>query len=260
VDGWVSYTQAFTHAGGNQTRKLDLLPTIYASLLAQSGNFGLTQMTRMSDIGYQQLLWTTNWYLPLSHLLGGGTISSSDGQRFPVAVKTANATALPKYFGYGRGLTFYTWTSDQYSQFGTKVIPATMRDATVVLDEILDNETDLLGLQFAPRIRDLGDQCLYRLKEGKDHGAVGRSVARRRIAQARLGDGIAAHQQASRHVQAKHAGQIAARIRAADQDALHLALSRERRVPPADQPATQQRRGSAFIAPLSLRRQRGADS
>jgi TnpA family transposase len=213
VDGWVNYTQAFTHAGGSQTRKPDLLPTIYASLLAQSGNFGLTQMTRMSDIGYQQLLWTTNWYLreetlkaattrlvnyhhhlPLSRLLGGGTISSSDGQRFPVAVKTANATALPKYFGYGRGLTFYTWTSDQYSQFGTKVIPATMRDATVVLDEILDNETelplfthstdtagyteivfglfDLLGLQFAPRIRDLGDQCLYRLKEGKDHGLV----------------------------------------------------------------------------------------
>jgi TnpA family transposase len=102
-------------------------------------------------------------------------------------VKTANATALPRYFGYGRGLTFYTWTSDQYSQFGTKVIPATVRDATVVLDEILDNETelplfqhstdtagyteiifalfDLLGLQFAPRIRDLGNQQLYRLNE-----------------------------------------------------------------------------------------------
>ena len=58
-------------------------------------------------------------------------------------------------------------------------------DATVVLDEILDNETelplfqhatdtagyteiifalfDLLGYQFAPRLRDLGDQQLYRL-------------------------------------------------------------------------------------------------
>ncbi len=60
-----------------------------------------------------------------------------------------------------------------------------MRDATYVLDDILDNETelsivehttdtagyteivfalfDLLGLQFSPRIRDLGDQQLYRL-------------------------------------------------------------------------------------------------
>jgi TnpA family transposase len=117
--------------------------------------------------------------------IGSGMLSSSDGQRFPVAIKTANATALPRYFGYGRGVTFYTWSSDQYSQFGTKVIPATMRDATVVLDEILDNETelplfehatdtagyteiifalfDLLGYQFAPRLRDIGDQRLYRI-------------------------------------------------------------------------------------------------
>ena len=53
------------------------------------------------------------------------------------------ATALPKYFGLGRGLTFYTWTSDQYSQYGSKVISSTVRDATYVLDEILDNQTDL---------------------------------------------------------------------------------------------------------------------
>ena len=96
-----------------------------------------------------------------------------------------NASALPRYFGYGRGVTFYTWTSDQFSQYGTKVIPATVRDATYVLDEILDNETelslvehttdtagytdivfalfDLLGLQFSPRLRDIGSRQLYRL-------------------------------------------------------------------------------------------------
>ncbi len=68
-------------------------------------------------------------------------------------------------------------TSDQFSQYGSKVAPSTSRDATYVLDEILDNETelpivehatdtagytemlfalfDLLGLQFAPRIRSI---------------------------------------------------------------------------------------------------------
>ena len=114
------------------------------------------------------------------------------------------ATALPKYFGYGRGLTFYTWTSDQYSQFGTKVIPATMRDATVVLDEILDNETelplfrhstdtagyteiifclfDLLGYQFAPRLRDLGDQQLYRI-DGIDISQPTRGLLKRKLRQ-----------------------------------------------------------------------------
>ena len=60
-----------------------------------------------------------------------------------------------------------------------------MRDATYVLDEILDNETelsliehttdtagytdivfalfDLLGMQFSPRLRDIGSRQLYRL-------------------------------------------------------------------------------------------------
>jgi TnpA family transposase len=124
--------------------------------------------------------------------------SSSDGQRFPVRGKVRNAVSLPKYFGYGQGITFYTWTSDQFSQYGTKVISTTVRDATYVLDEILDNETDLailehttdtagytdlvfalfdlLGMQFSPRIRDLGHQRLYKLKN--DHTIYKRLDAR----------------------------------------------------------------------------------
>ena len=65
------------------------------------------------------------------------------------------------------------------------MIPSTDRDATYVLDLILDKETelpivehttdshgvtdimfalfDLLGLQFSPRIKDIGAQQLYRL-------------------------------------------------------------------------------------------------
>jgi hypothetical protein len=42
VDGWVHFTASFTHAGGSASRHPELLPTLYASLLAQSGNFGLT--------------------------------------------------------------------------------------------------------------------------------------------------------------------------------------------------------------------------
>ena len=57
--------------------------------------------------------------------------------------RVLSATALPRYFGYGRGVTFYTWTSDQYLQYGTKVVCATNRDGAHVLDEILDNETEL---------------------------------------------------------------------------------------------------------------------
>jgi Tn3 transposase DDE domain-containing protein len=46
---------------------------------------------------------------------------------------------------------FYSWTSDQLSQYGTKVIPATVRDAAYVLDAILDNETELTILNRSTR-------------------------------------------------------------------------------------------------------------
>jgi TnpA family transposase len=204
VDSWTHFSQHFDHAGGNEPRSTDLLTHLYAAILAQACNFGLTGMAASADLSYRRLAWCTSWYLreetlrgavtslvnyhyhqPISHVWGGGTLSSSDGQRFPVAVPSRNATALPRYFGYGRGVTFYSWTSDQFSQYGSKVIPATVRDATYVLDELLDNETelpiaehatdtsgytevifalfDVLGLQFAPRIRDMGDQRLYRI-------------------------------------------------------------------------------------------------
>jgi hypothetical protein len=60
VDRWVHFTSAVTHAGGSASRHPELLPTLYASLLAQSRNFGLTQMARMSEFNTPQLLWTTN--------------------------------------------------------------------------------------------------------------------------------------------------------------------------------------------------------
>jgi TnpA family transposase len=204
VDGWVNFTNAFEHASGSQPRTKDLRTYLYAALLAQAFNLGPVTMAEAADLSYRKLAWCTTWYLreetlreannrivnfqyrqPLAKTWGGGTLSSSDGQRFPVAVRSTQAVSLPRYFGYGRGLTFYTWTSDQYSQYGTKVIPSTVRDATYVLDEILDNETeleiqehttdtagfteivfalfDLLGLQFSPRLRDVGDQTLYRI-------------------------------------------------------------------------------------------------
>ena len=194
VDRWTGFSQCFEHAAGSEPRSKDLQRRLYAALLGQGCNIGLTRMARIADAAYYQLAWCNTWYLreetlkaatntlvnfqyqqPLSHYWGGGTLSSSDGQRYPVSGKIRNATALPRYFGYGRGVTFYTWTSDQFSQYGTKVIPATVRDATYVLDEILDNETelsivehttdtagytdivfalfDLLGMQFSPRSR-----------------------------------------------------------------------------------------------------------
>lgn len=203
VDSWTRFSREINHASGTPHRPPELPANLYALLIAGACNLGIVRMSEISNLNLNRLLWTQTWYLreetlkkatnclvdyqykqPLAKIWGGGTLSSSDGQRFPVSVKSVTATALPKYFGYGRGLTFYTWTSDQHSQYGTKVIPSTIRDARYVLDEILNNETeldvqehttdtagfteivfglfDLLGLKFSPRLRDIADQTLYR--------------------------------------------------------------------------------------------------
>jgi TnpA family transposase len=216
VDSWTSFSPKLEHASGSEPRSKVLQVNCCASILAQACNFGLTRMAQMSDLSYDQLAWCTTWHLreetlraandrvvnfhfrqPLSQVWGGGTLSSSDGQRFPVAVQSTTATAIPRYFGFGRGLTFYSWTSDQFSQYGSKPTPSTMRDATYVLDGILDNETelpivehttdtagytdlvfglfDLLGLQFSPRLRDLGDSGSFASTATSGTSTSGRS-------------------------------------------------------------------------------------
>ena len=90
---------------------------------------------------------------------------------------------MPPPLGYGMGITFYSWSSDELSQYGTKYVPVTIRDSTYVLDELCNNETelpirehttdtagateiifalfDLLGYRFTPRLRDLSDRRLF---------------------------------------------------------------------------------------------------
>lgn len=74
---------------------------LYAAILAEATNLGLTGMARASRFTYEQLEWTTDWYLrestlrdanaglvdyhhalPLTMSWGSGQLSSSDGQRF----------------------------------------------------------------------------------------------------------------------------------------------------------------------------------
>ena len=166
VDSWTDFSNAFEHLNLAQNQDSNSLLSLYSCLLAQACNLDFQQMATSTGLLYRRLCWFNNWYirdetlrlannvlidyhydLPLSHLWGGGMLSSSDGQRFPAKGSLRQARSLPRYFGYGKGVTFYSWTSDQFSQFGSKPIPATVRDATYVLDEILNNETELSILE-----------------------------------------------------------------------------------------------------------------
>jgi TnpA family transposase len=202
VDQWCGFSQEMTHAGGSVRRADDMPRYLYAILLSGASNIDLEHMAELASLSHSRMVWYANWFMreetlqratdvlvnfhlhqPFSQVWGSGTLSSSDGQRFAVSHDVLRAAPLPRYFGYGRGLSFITWVADQYSQYGIRVTPPTMREATYVLDAILENESDLsiemhttdtagytdlifalfdlLGMQFAPRLKDIGDRKLY---------------------------------------------------------------------------------------------------
>jgi hypothetical protein len=117
IDRATGFSDRPTHAGGRTSRPRELRRNLYAAILAQACNLGLTGMAEASGISYHTLAWTTEWYLreetldaadtaivnhqhrhPLATAWGGGTLSSSDGRRFLVRGKSLTARALSRYF------------------------------------------------------------------------------------------------------------------------------------------------------------------
>lgn len=107
---------------------------------------------------------------------------------------TVNAGPNPKYFGSGRGITYYNFTSDQFTGFHGIVIPGTLRDSLYILEGLLEQQTSLpvkelmadtagasdvvfglfwlLGFQFSPRLADIGGKRFWRIDPDADYGAL----------------------------------------------------------------------------------------
>lgn len=132
--------------------------------------------------------------LGFSKVYGSGYTSSSDGQRFPVRAGSIETSYCTRYFGfYKRAISVYTHVADTYSVFSTQILSCGVREAIAVLDGLLSSEkallpqrlhttdthgytdqmfalTYLLGVTFAPRLKDLGGAVLYRLSKHDDLG------------------------------------------------------------------------------------------
>jgi TnpA family transposase len=81
--------------------------------------------------------------IPLAQAFGGGEVASADGLRFVVPVRTLNAGPNSKYFHTERGVTYYNFTSKQFSGFHGILIPGTLHDSPYVLDGLMENRTSL---------------------------------------------------------------------------------------------------------------------
>lgn len=201
VDQWTGFSQNFTHLKtGEPSDEQSLLLT---AILADGINLGLTKMAEACpEATYAKLSWLAAWHIrdetyskalaelvnvqhqqPLAAYWGEGTTSSSDGQRYRAGGRGEPSGQVNLKYGTDPSVMVYTHISDRYAPFHSKVINATVRDATHVLDGLLYHESDikieehytdtagftdhvfglchLLGFRFAPRIRDLSDKRLY---------------------------------------------------------------------------------------------------
>jgi TnpA family transposase len=201
VDGWCDFGRHFTHlrTGDGVSHRALLLTAI----LADGINLGLSRMAEACPgVSLATLSRIATWHIrdetystALAEVVnhhhglefavhwGDGSTSSSDGQRYKAGGTGEAMGSVNARYGNDPGVTFYTHISDQYAPFHTKLINATVRDATHVLDGLLYHESDLrieehytdtagftdhvfalchlLGFRFAPRIRNLGDTRLY---------------------------------------------------------------------------------------------------
>jgi TnpA family transposase len=132
--------------------------------------------------------------IPLAHAWGGGEVASADGLRFIVPVRTVHAGPNPKYFGYGRGVTWFNLMSDQCTGLNGITVPGTLRDSLILLAVVLEQETELqptrimtdtgaysdvvfglfrlLGYRFSPRLADIGGSRFWRIDKHADYGEL----------------------------------------------------------------------------------------
>ena len=132
VDARTGFTDHLVHAGGKVTRPPELKRNLLYVIIAEATNMGLGAMAESCGVPYDVLAWTAEWYfsaetleaantaivnyhhrLPMTQAFGTGTLSSSDGQRFPVKGKSLTARHLSRYFARGQGISTYTHVSDQ---------------------------------------------------------------------------------------------------------------------------------------------------
>ena len=209
------FTNEFTHISEENSRISNLSTSICAVLIGEACNIGIEPLVNenVPALTRGRISWVKQNYIrsenliranaklvneqthiPLAQYWGGGEVASADGLRFVVPIRTLNAGPNSKYFPVGRGITYYNFTSDQFTGFHDIVIPGTLRDSLYILEGLLENQTELnpleimadtagvsnlvfglfwlLGYQFSPRLADIGETNFWRIDPKADYGLL----------------------------------------------------------------------------------------
>ena len=213
MNAHTGFAEAFTHITESRSR-VDHLPiSMSAVLIAEACNIGLGPLVKSNNsiLSRDRLSWIQQNYfrsetlaqanaclvdyhstISLAQVWGGGEVASADGLRFVTPLRTINAGYNPKYFGSKKGITYYNYTSDQFTGFHGIVIPGTLKDSIYILEGLLEQQTSLqiaelmadtagvsnlifglfwlLGYQFSPRLADICETTLCRIDPNTDYG------------------------------------------------------------------------------------------
>jgi TnpA family transposase len=222
IQAKTGFADEFTHVSEAEARASDLSTSVCAVLLSEACNIGLRAVEHRDQpaLVRGRLNWVQQNYiraetltranarlvdfqatLPLAQEWGGGDVASADGLRFVTPVRTLNAGPNRKYFGSDRGLTYYNFTSNQYTGFHGIAVPGTLRDSIYILEGLLEQQTSLnpteimtdtagasdmvfglfwlLGYQFSPRLADAGEASFWRIDMYADYRELN-EIARHR--------------------------------------------------------------------------------
>jgi TnpA family transposase len=210
------FAEAFTHLSERPAHVENFQTSLCAALVAQGCNIGFEPITRNDHpaLRRSRLSWVSQNFirpetlatanarivsahaeLPIAQFWGDGQTASADGLRFIVPKTAIHAGPNARYFGKGRGITWYNMLSDQYSGLGAMVVPGTLRDSLAILALLLEQETELdpthimtdtaaysdaifglfwlLGYQFCPRLADIGGARIWRVDREANYGPLG---------------------------------------------------------------------------------------
>jgi TnpA family transposase len=220
VNRLTHFLDALTHWHVKYNRPIPQDRTFFAGIIGYGCSIGTSKIALISTgINPSELEHTINWYFSLDNIHAandrllhfmdelelpeiyrrqpGVLHTSSDGQKFEVAVDSLQATYSFKYFGQEQGVSACNFLDERHFLWHHTVISAAEREAAYVIDGLMHNDvvksdihsTDtagyseilfgtmhLLGFAFAPRMKNVGRQRLYALERRKTYEQHGYSI------------------------------------------------------------------------------------
>lgn len=225
VDQATNFLGEFEHWQVRNQRVRPSKKTLFAGIIGFGCDIGHRKLAQISkQIDEADLDHAVNWHFSLQNVQGANDRilrltnsmnlpniyrrkserlhTSSDGQKFEVAVDSLNANYSFKYLGKDKGVSVITFIDMRDLIWHSAVISSAEREAAYVIDGLMHNDvvksdvhstdthgyseiifgaTCLLGFEFAPRIKGVGRQRLYAFKPRQHYEALGHRLLPARL-------------------------------------------------------------------------------